>query len=100
MALSSPIRFSTKIPSPRESSNPVALKTESQGELVIDTCSEYMKYHAFVDYFKKSGKLRLVHGAAGEPVIFVINDSDVSKCLRMDIGVINILRNCAFCALV
>jgi hypothetical protein len=78
MTLSSPTRFATKIPSPEVPVN-VPNANARRGELNIDACSEYTKYHAFVDYFKKSGKLRLIHGAAGQPVVFVINDSDVRK---------------------
>ncbi|KAI0402760.1 hypothetical protein F4802DRAFT_337581 [Xylaria palmicola] len=45
------------------------------GKISVDVCSEFTTYHAQVEYFKKSGKIKLLHTKAGEPLVFALTEA-------------------------
>jgi hypothetical protein len=105
MTLSPPVRFSTEIPFPISNIDATLATSKdetTQGNITIDACSEYTSYHASLDYFAKSGKLRLLHDATGRPIVFVINRDNVCIVLNVfdDLGADDTSSNYASCNLV
>ncbi|KAF3931579.1 hypothetical protein ABW19_dt0209250 [Dactylella cylindrospora] len=79
MGASSKIASDMLTPSRRESTNvPFPSKgNDTTGSVVVDICSEFTEYHAAVEYFKSSEKLRLVHDALKRPIIFTVSEKQL-----------------------
>ena len=74
--LTETIRIDTGIPFPATLT--AGRQQKSNKNIIAEICSEFTEYRAQVEYFKKSGLLRLVHDADSQPIVLSLSEDSVS----------------------